>query len=253
MKRLLWLLLLVIAIVAVVAVTFPASLALRLLPAAGMPVQLEEVAGTVWSGRAGRVLRNGADLGQLQWTLHPAALLRGHVDADLSLQGQSMEGAGHVIAGRGGDLRVEAATASFPAARMDRLLDVPALTLTGSVDLAIETLELRGRVPVALAGQAIWRNAGVTGTEQAAFGTLEATFGALPGGGFGGTLSDQGDGPLEVDGTFRTTLMGFEARATLRARDGNPQVQRALQHIGQMQPDGSVVYEVSGGLARKGS
>ena len=66
-------------------------------------------------------------------------------------------------------------------------------------------------------------------------------------------MSDQGDGPLAVDGKFSTSLLGFEARATLRARDGNPQVQSALRHIGQMQPDGSLVYELRGGLMEKGA
>lgn len=64
-------------------------------------------------------------------------------------------------------------------------------------------------------------------------------------------MSDQGDGPLAVDGKFSTTLLGFEARATLRAMVS--EVQSALQHIGQMQPDGSVVYELRGGLTGKGS
>lgn len=253
MKRLFWLLVLAIVVLAIVAATFPAKLAVRLLPSSRLPVQLEEVAGTVWSGRAERVLRNGADLGRLQWTVHPAGLLRGQIDADLALQGQALDGTGRVVAARDGSVRIAGAKVRFPAARMDRLLDVPALTLVGNVDLVIEDLELRGRVPVALTGQATWRDAGVSGGEQATFGTLQARFGALDGGGFGGTLGDQGDGPLALDGSFRTTLMGFEARATLRARDDDPQVQRALRHIGQMQPDGSVVYEVKGGLAGKGS
>lgn len=252
MKRLFLLLAFAIIVLVIVAATFPATLALRLLPASSLPVQLEDVGGTIWSGRAERVLRNGADLGRLQWQLRPSVLLRGRLDADLAIQGQALDGSGRFVAGRGGNLRIEGAKVRLSAARLDRLLDVPALTLVGTVDLAIGELELRDRVPVALEGQAVWRDAGVNGAEQAVFGTLGAEFAALPGGGFGGTLSDQGDGPLEANGSFRTTLMGFEARATLRARDGHPQVQRALQHIGQMQPDGSVVYEVTGGLQGRG-
>ena len=238
---------------AIVLVTFPARVALKLLPESALPVQMEGVGGTLWSGHANRVLRDGRALGQLQWRLRPLPLLRGRIDTDLILAGPELQGSGRIIAGGDGNLRVEGGKARFPAARLERLLDVPALTLAGSVEVSLAALELRNRVPVALQGEAVWNDAGVSGAEQAVFGTLRAEFAALPGGGFGGRVSDQGDGPLAVDGKFSTSLLGFEARATLRARDGNPQVQSALRHIGQMQPDGSVVYELRGGLMEKGA
>lgn len=253
MKRLFWLLLIGALLLGIIAATLPARVALRLVPAGMLPVQLDEVSGSIWSGRAERVLRGDAELGRLEWKLHPWSLLRGQIDADLRLQGAELDGSGRIRVAGAGDLRVEGARLRLPASRLDRLLDIPTLSMTGRVELELDALELRGRVPVALKGKANWREAGVSGSEQAVFGTLLAEFGALPDGGFGGSVRDSGEGPLALEGQFRTVLMGYEGRATLRAREDNPQLQSALDRIGQRQPDGSVVYEVKGGLMGQGS
>lgn len=98
-------------------VTFPARVALKLLPESALPVQMEGVGGTLWSGRApNRVLREGRDLGQLQWRLRPLPLLRGRIDVDLTISGPELNGSGRFIAGGAGNLRVEGGKARFPAA-----------------------------------------------------------------------------------------------------------------------------------------
>ncbi len=251
MKRLLLFVVVLLLVAGVVVATLPARLAFKVVPEDALPVQLEGMAGTIWNGRVEHVMRNGTDLGQGAWHLRPQALLSGRLDADLLLNGQELNGAARVAADRSGRIRVDGARASFPAARLQRMLDIPDLVPSGTVEVTFDALELQGRVPLALQGKGQWRDAGVSGAEQAVFGTIGFEFGQLPGGGFGGRVHDEGDGPLALNGEFRTTITGYEGRATLNARDGNPQVQRALQRIGQMQDDGSVVYEVKGGLVRK--
>ena len=247
MKKLL-LLLLVLGVIASIAVALlPARLALGYLLPANAPVQFEDVSGTVWNGRAGRLLRGGNDLGQFGWRVHARSLLSGVIDADVALDGPAYAGKARVARLSSGATRLTDVDASFPASRLEPVLDIPALTLLGKVEMKLDTLELQNNVPTALQGTATWRDAAVGGQDQATFGTLTARFGPLPGGGFGGTLGDEG-GPLALEGDFKTTLLGYEARATLRARDDNPQVQRALRHIGQAQPDGSVFFHVKGGL-----
>lgn len=247
MKKLLLMLLVVLVIVAVVVVMLPARLVVRHALPANAPVQLEDVSGTVWQGRAGRVLRQGNDLGALGWRVHPRALLAGTVDADITLDGTTYAGKGRVSRARDGLVQLNDVDASFPASRLEPVLDIPALNLLGRVEVRLDTLQLQNNVPSALQGHARWRDAAVGGEDHASFGDLVAQFGALPGGGFGGTVSDEG-GPLEVNGAFKTTLLGYEAHATLRPRDGNPQVARALRHIGQPQADGSVEFRVAGGV-----
>lgn len=246
MKKLLLFLLVLVVIAVIVLVLLPARLVVQHALPANAPVQLEDVSGTVWKGHAGRVIRSGNDLGALDWKVHPGALLAGRLDVDFALDGANYSGKGRASRARDGAMRLTDVDASFPASRLEPVLDVPALNLLGRVEVRLDALQLQNNVPTALQGRATWRDAAVSGADQASFGTIVADFGPQAGG-FGGNVKDEG-GPLEVKGEFKTTLLGYEARATLRPRDGNPQVTRALRHIGQPQEDGSVEFHVSGGL-----
>lgn len=69
-----------LAVLAVVIAVLPASLANKFLPAL---VRADDFSGTLWHGSAGRVTVNGRDAGALEWRLHPLALLKLRLDADL--------------------------------------------------------------------------------------------------------------------------------------------------------------------------
>src|SRR5271170_6690327 len=70
----------VLAALGVAVMALPASMVTRFLPEG---VSAEDFSGSVWHGSAGRITANGRDVGALEWRLHPAALLRLHVGADL--------------------------------------------------------------------------------------------------------------------------------------------------------------------------
>jgi general secretion pathway protein N len=243
-----WLLLALAIVVVMVVASFPARLALRFVVPADGEITLQDVSGSIWNGQAGRVLYRGEMQGQLRWSLRAWPLLMGRASGDFDLLDAQLSVSARFERSWN---RVSAhnVRARLPASRFERMLDLPSLQLNGNVMIEVDELVLENRVPTALAGRARWTDAGVTGAEQAVFGTILATFGALPTGGFGGDVSDEG-GPLAVKGHFKTTLLGFEAEARLQARDGNPQVTRALTHIGQVQEDGSVLFRVEGGLGR---
>jgi hypothetical protein len=64
----------------VVIAVLPASLANKFLPPA---VRAEDFSGTLWHGSADRISVAGRDAGALEWHLHPLALLKLGLDADL--------------------------------------------------------------------------------------------------------------------------------------------------------------------------
>lgn len=70
----------VLAVLAVVIAVLPASLANKFLPPA---VRAEDFSGTLWHGSAGRLTVAGRDAGALEWQLHPLALFKLRLDADL--------------------------------------------------------------------------------------------------------------------------------------------------------------------------
>src|SRR5579863_231635 len=70
----------VVALVVIVVCVLPASLLTRFLPPA---VHAEDFSGSIWHGSAGRLTANGRPAGAIEWTLHPLALARLHLVADL--------------------------------------------------------------------------------------------------------------------------------------------------------------------------
>ncbi len=70
----------VLGILVVVIAVLPASLANKFLPPA---VRAEDFSGTLWHGSAGRISAAGRDAGALEWHLHPLALFKLRLEADL--------------------------------------------------------------------------------------------------------------------------------------------------------------------------
>jgi len=246
MKKLVWLLFALVVFGVVLLAFLPARFALEhgVDPRHGLT--FSGVSGTAWNGHANEVALRGKPLGALDWKLDPFALLKGRKHADLSISGGEYRGTATVETG-GGAIRVTDANMFFPVARLSTLLDVPRLQFLGEVNLKLDRLTLVDSIPTELAGEAVWASAAVSGAAQATFGTLRAQF-MHEGSGIVGTLSDDGDGPLQLSGNFSGNPLGYRAEAVLRARDDNPQVREALNHIGQPQGDGSVIYRMQGGL-----
>ncbi len=77
-----WPLILIGAIAALAVLTFalPASVAARFLP---RTVKADQLSGSIWHGVAGIITVDGRGVGGVEWTLHPAGLLRMALDIDL--------------------------------------------------------------------------------------------------------------------------------------------------------------------------
>lgn len=242
MRRAWWVVAGLLVFVAALLVLLPASVALRPVEAHVPGLRFEEVSGTVWRGRAGRALIGAHDYGRLQWRAHPLALLRGALAADIDWQGGDRHARGRVAYGFG-VLRAEAVRAEFPASLLQRVLDTPVLQPHGRVEVHVARAEFAGREPRLLEGDAVWREAAVSGAARAALGEIHAHFGLRPDGSVGGTLDD-GGGPLAVAGDFRLDAGGYRAELLLDAR--NADAAEALQWVGQARPEGGRVLRLEG-------
>lgn len=246
-KALLLVVLLLLGLAVVAVALFPASAAIGWLGGKLGPVQLEDVGGTVWDGHAGMARAFGEPLGRVRWSASPISVLRGAPRVDLALDGERYQGSTSAVLR--GALSAELADAkfSFPAERLRPALDVPGLVPSGSVEVNLPTARIEGGYPRALRGDAVWRNAAVSGEAAAALGDLKAEFSTTADGAITGVLSDLG-GPLQLEGSFRLAFTGYEAEALLRARGHNPALDKALNHVGERQPDGSAYLKITGTL-----
>jgi len=244
---------LVLALILLLIVAFlPASTALGLVQDRMREVRMEGVSGSVWNGRADALTVRARALGAFTWKLSPWALFSKRVDVDVTLDGPELKAAGFVSLSGPGSLQLRGMQASVDAQRLQGVLDVPALVFKGRVEFDLRELVVDQYFPAKVEGSAVWRDAMVGGSADARLGDIRADFATQGVGTIAGTVTDSG-GPLMIEGgTFSAGVQGVSAEATLRARDGDAAVLRALQYIGQPQEDGSSRLEVSGQLNRVG-
>ena len=208
-------------------------------------MKLDGLSGSIWNGHAASASVFGTPLGELDWHLHPLPLARGVIAAQLDVRGGEVTGSGAVERESDGSLRVTGAVIRLPAALAAPALDIPMLQLLGNIDIDLAQLRVQGAWPTAAQGSIRWRNAAVAGAAQASFGDLQVDFASAADGGIAGSARDLG-GPLQLDGTFTIAAGGYDVRAKLAARDGNPQVLDALRFIGQAQGDGTTLLLIHG-------
>lgn len=227
---------------------FPARWATPLLAARLHGIQLQQVHGLLWDGRAERVLAgNGRPLGQLRWQLSRRALL-GDVRVGVQFDGPALHFAGAMrrLADDAVDWREVRVTADLGA--------MPPLTSPwgrpqGSLSLQAPHALLRGNWPVQLQATAQWSNAALQTPHGAvALGDLQATMHAEQ-----GTIDvhahDAGNGPLALAGEARLSPLGWRLDATLQPRTADPVLRRWLATLGRPQADGTVRLHRRGGLA----
>lgn len=238
-----WLILAALLAFAAAALAWmPASLLLGRMQARLPAVQFEEVGGTVWHGRAGRVLVGADDWGRLLWRVRPGQLLRGEIAADVEL-----ESARRRVAGRFWRSFRRAGVRDLSAELPAELL-APAFAGTGLIpygrwSLNLDRATFEGRTPRAIQGEAVWPDAAVGGSARGALGTLHARF-RMEDGEIRGELGDAG-GPLALAGSFGLDAGGYRVDARLSARD--PGLEAALGYLGQPHPDGGRQLLMRGG------
>jgi hypothetical protein len=188
----------------------------------------------------------GTALGPAQWRLEPWSALRGTLRGELALTGKLVHGKA-ALHRAAGTLRLEGIEAGFPASVLGPALDIPALILTGNIEVLASHAELRAGVLQSAEGTATWREIAIAGAAQARVDGLEARFVPAAGGGIEAKLRDLG-GTLAVDGRVTVREGRYHAQVRLALREPDPQVQEALQYIGERMPDGSTMLRIEGTL-----
>ena len=242
------LLIVCLVIAGVFAWTLPADMAYRHYAKQLGPVTLSGVRGSVWQGHADGVSVMGRDLGELNWTVAKLPLLSGRVQSELRIKGADIDTSGALDRMADGSIQVRDMRFRVPAALLQPALDIPTLQLHGSITGNLQQGTLARGMLVDANGDARWSDAAVSGSADARFSDILLKFASQPDGGIAGTVADDGNGNLEISGSFQVAATGFNLEAWLSARNDDPRVKEALRYIGQPQPDGSSHLLVNGKL-----
>jgi hypothetical protein len=234
-----------IALVAIIflltlLVRLPAGILSLLLP---RNIQCQEPGGTLWQGSCAQLHAGTLALSDLQWALHPLALLRARAQLDVQSGDPRATGNATVTVSPGGDADVDALAAIVPL--QGGLSPLPA-DWSGQLELAIAHASLQSHQLTSIQGTITARDLHV-GHPAMELGGFELSFPpTAPGAPIVGTLRDTG-GPLSVQGTLQLAHGGYELNALLGARDaGNADLQKLLQMLGPPNPQGRHTLSLAG-------
>jgi hypothetical protein len=241
---------LLVAAALVLAWTLPGDIAWRYANRLPGPVALTGIRGTVWNGHADGLSVFGRDLGELDWQVAKWPMLRGRVVADLRIKGADIDATGVATRERGGAIELRDVRFRAPASVVEPVVDLPDLHLVGVVDGVLAQARIEGSTVRDAAGNLRWSEAGVSGAAEARFSDVLADFSTRPDGTITGSVRDDGQGNLEIDGGFTVAGNAYDAQVRLAARNEDPRVLETLRYIGQPQADGSSLLVIHGRLFR---
>jgi general secretion pathway protein N len=228
----------------------PARWALPWLDARLNGVQLQDVSGLVWDGRAGKVLSaKGENLGALQWRLSRLALF-GENRLHVELHGPHVDVSGNMT----GAKATEAIWTDVQM-RLDlAVLGASPMVLggwpRGTVSVTAGNIQLRGGWPWSLDTRMEWKDAllRLPGQAELPLGDLHADLRAVNGV-IDGHLQDDGQGPLRIDGRVQLSPLARRLNAVAAPRGNHPALKRWLAAFGTTDADGVTHINYSGGLA----
>lgn len=227
----------------------PASVAVPLLARRAHGVVLEELSGTLWDGRAGRVaLVDGRELGAATWRLGRDAIL-GRTHLDIHLDGRAGRFDGHLD--RGADDRMTWTGVDFrlEAAALAGMGLPPDLVPAGVVEGKVPRADLQGNWPLALEADIAWRKAALRTPEgYIALGGL-ALKAASAGGVLRATVEDDGEGSLAVKAALAASPLGWRIEGRLVPRLSDSALSHLIARFGPLGRDGSVTLQRKAGLA----
>ena len=211
-------------------------------------IQLHDVHGLLWDGGAEEVLSNrGQPLGRAQWQLSRRIVL-GQPQLALQLQGPQLNG--HGAARQSGPSLVELSDMQW---HVDLALLSPTSGAWGAprgwLDVQIPHAQWQGVWPLQLEAHAQWNDAHLLADEgDVALGQLQLDLQGQNGV-IGGSLHDDGQGPLQVQAQLQLSPLGWRLTAILHPRQATPALSQWLLKFGQPDVAGDWHIERHGGLA----
>lgn len=227
----------------------PASWVRPALEARLHGLRLQQVQGSLWDGHADEVLGpDGQTLGRLDWQLS-RAVIWGELRLGFALEGPDLGLSGRLQSHGGQDQTWDNLRLRGEAQFFARRFGLPDGYLQGTLHADIAHAVLQGAWPLALDGTARWQD-GVLTTRAGKLkvGTLRATAKGAEGV-VQVQVTDDGSGPLALDGQWLLSPLGWRVQATAHARSGDAAMQQWLRSLGTPDASGVVHIQRSGGVA----
>lgn len=217
-----------------------------------VPVVLQGLNGSIWSGAAAQAYITDKQVEKLQWQFRPLPLILGRVE--LALEFSLQDGFGKAVVGHSvlGNSYLSDVEAWIPMGDLLPMFNLQSLNAGGSLSLNLTELTVKEKMVTSALGNLTWQDAEITLLKPLPLGSLAVDIEPTDEG-IKGVLSDQG-GPMSAEGLVTLSPEGqYEINAAVSVRD--PQqtdLQNALRSIGPTGADGKTKLKASGDLASLG-
>jgi general secretion pathway protein N len=147
--------------------TLPISFVLSYLPK-NIPIQLSQVSGTIWQGKAVSVRYQNIEFGQLNWDIQPLSLFLGQLSSHINLNGEQIKLDSDVAIHWDKTLHLSKTQAEIEASFLQNFKKIPA-KLAGTFNLNLDSVvvkipskQVNDQLPLPLIqGKIEWHNAQV--------------------------------------------------------------------------------------------
>jgi general secretion pathway protein N len=219
---------------------------------ANVPLYLQNVEGSVWSGTARQATIDRVQLKKLRWQLRPSRLLLGKAEAALEFSMQDGYGKGVVGHSVLGSSYLQDIEAWIPMVEFMPLVNLQSLNAGGALAVNLGELHVKDRMIASALGTITWQDAEINILKPLPLGSLNVELQPTDEG-VKGVLSDQG-GPLQAEGLITLTNDGkYDLNATVAVRDPlQTDLKNALRTIGPTDRSGKTQLKASGDLANLG-
>jgi len=215
-------------------------------------VTLFGVQGSLWQGSASAATYKDMHFKQINWEIHPLALLTANISA--TIQFKQQENSVHATVSRSffGKTTVENGRIKADASQLIKLMNIPAIKLNGEFNLNLPLLELTDNNVEYIKGRLVWNNAESIFPQKMELGDVFADMSTSSDGVIQVKLGDAG-GPLEMNANLLLTPEGkYDLKGLFSARQGrNSSLGRSLGFMGQYK-DGKVEFNKAGELSEFG-
>lgn len=216
-----------------------------------VPITLQDISGSVWSGKIGKAIVNGQQLTTFTWDINLVTLLLGILEMDVEFKVTDGYGKGTVGYSFFGGAYFNNVEAWLPLSEVENIIKVATFKPGGALDVKLSNVKLDNNTIVSARGDVAWHSAELTLLKTMVLGDLDVAFEPNEGG-VKGVLSDQG-GPLSADGILQLNPdRSYEFNGAFGVRGNNPDLQNALRTMGRIDRDGKVNVSLKGTLDQFG-
>ncbi len=229
---------------AALAATAPASLLKHGLRKAPGDFSYLRIEGTIWNGVIREASLNGADLGDVSFSVHALAFLKGRVEASMAADGRDVFGSGRLAATFSGEILLSDADLRFNLTTVSRRYALMGAPIEGAASIRVDKLSYSASGCAAAAGE-IWTDV-LRGPARVFDGEafdLSGPLGCEDGDLKVALTGSGGEGSASLEIALRPDLT-YELVADASPR--RSEVDDALRMLGFEQGPGGLTYGASG-------